>query len=243
MSNDRLASYRVFCRDCRGSFRRIARKAGDCDADDVASEAWLMAVDFDARGQAVDFEDAAFRDRLLAHLYQHFVRYNDRKIAAAQRFERDDDALPLLERLAAPTLDPLSSAMLDEDPGEIPMPSYRHSQAAAWARFISLRDGHMPTVARHLMISLSWCYRRYGRVLRLAESQWPLADALPVPPGEQPRAWRRCRAVRPPHQYSFDFDPVLALDTPAGHETGFTELAAPVPGTRKAASAALPWRH
>lgn len=215
MSKDRLASYQAFCNDCRSSLRRIARKAGDCDADDVACEAWLMAVAFEADGYDVDFADAGFRDRLLAHLYQHFVRYNDRKIAAAQRFEREDDAtLPLLERLAAPTPDPLSAAMQAEDHLDISMPSYRHSQAAAWANFISLRRGHMPTVARHLMISLSWCYRRYTRALRLAQTQWPLPDHLPVPPGEQPKAWRSCRAVRAAHQFSFDFDPVLALGVP-----------------------------
>ena len=221
MSKERLASYQVFCRDCRGDFRRIARKAGDCDADDVACEAWLMAAAFEAEGHEVDFEDAGFRHRLLAHLFQHFVRYNDRKIAAAQRFEREDDsALPLLERLAAPTLDPLSAVLLAEDHIDTPTPSYRHSQAAAWASFIALRGGHMPTVARHLMISVSWCYRRYTRALRLAETQWPLPDALPVPSGEQPGPWRRFRTVRPPHQFSFDFDPPLPLTMSSceGHE-------------------------
>jgi len=219
MSKDRLASYQAFCRDSSGSFRRIARKAGDCDADDIACEAWLMAVEFEAQGCAVDFEDAAFRDRLLAHLYQHFVRYNDRKVAAAQRFECEtDSALPLLERLAAPTPDPLSAALLAEDETDIAMPSYRHSQAAAWASFISLRAGHMPTVARHLMISVSWCYRRYTRALRLAETQWPLPDDLPKPLNEQPKPWRRYRAVRAPHQFNFDFDPVLPLDVPLSNE-------------------------
>ena len=215
MSDQRLVSYQAFCRDCGGDFRRIARKAGDCDADDVACEAWLTAAELEAQGHVVDFADADFRNRLLAYLYQRFVRYNDRKIAAAQRFEReDDDALPLLERLAAPTPDPLSVALLDEAHEDIPMPTYRHSQAAAWASFISMRGGHMPTVARHLMISLSWCYRRYTRALRLAQTQWPLPDAQPIPPGEQPRPWRRFRAMRPPHQFSFDFDPGLPLVSP-----------------------------
>jgi len=218
MPNDRLASYQAFCQDCRNGFRRIARRAGDCDAADIASEAWLMAIEFEADGHVVDFADASFRDRLLAHLYQRFVRYNDRKIAAAQRFESESgSAHPLLERLAAPTPDPLSVAMQIDDEGEVAMPSYRHSQAAAWASFIALRNGHMPTVARHLMISLSWCYRRYGRVLRLAQTQWPLPDALPVPPAEQPRAWRRHRVIHPPQQLSFDFDPVLPLGVPPGH--------------------------
>ncbi|WP_343821322.1 hypothetical protein ISN75_09545 [Dyella marensis] len=214
MTQDRLAAYQAFCRDCRGDFRRIARKAGDCDADDVACEAWLMAAAFEAGGAGVDFADADFRQRLLAHLFQHFVRYNDRRIAAALRFEVEDEALPLLERLAAPTPDPLSVALATEEHVDMPLPSYRHSQAAAWASFISVRGGHMPTVARHLMISLSWCYRRYTRALRLAETQWPLPDGLPVPPGEQPQPWRRYRAMRTPHQFSFDFDPVLALDVP-----------------------------
>lgn len=215
MSKERPASYQVFCRDCRDDFRRIARKAGDCDADDVACEAWLLAAAFEAEGCEVDFADADFRHRLLAYLFQHFVRYNDRKIAAAQRFERDDSARPLLERLAAPTLDPLSVALAAEDYVDTPTPSYRHSQAAAWVSFISQRGGHMPTVARHLMISESWCYRRYTRALRLAETQWPLPDALPVPVGEQPRPWRRFRAMRSPHQYSFDFDPGLPLIMPS----------------------------
>ena len=214
MTQDRLAAYQAFCRDCRGDFRRIARKAGDCDADDVACEAWLMAAAFAAGGTGVDFADTDFRQRLLAHLFQHFVRYNDRRIAAALRFEVEDEALPLLERLAAPTPDPLSVALATEEHVDMPLPSYRHSQAAAWASFISVRGGHMPTVARHLMISLSWCYRRYTRALRLAETQWPLPDGLPVPPGEQPQPWRRYRAMRTPHQFSFDFDPVLALDVP-----------------------------
>lgn len=223
MSKERLASYQVFCSECRGDFRRIARKAGDCDADDVASEAWLIAAKLEAEGYEVDFENADFRDRLLAYLFQRFVRYNDRKIAAAQRFEREDDsALPLLERLAAPTLDPLSVALAAEDYVDTPTPSYRHSQAAAWASFISLRGGHMPTVARHLMISESWCYRRYTRALRLAETQWPLPDAWPVPVGEQPRPWRRFRAMRSPHQYSFDFDPGLPLTVPSCEETALS---------------------
>jgi hypothetical protein len=211
MSRHHLGAYTAFCRDCRHDFRRIARKAQDCEADDVASQAWIVAFELEAEGLEVDFSSADFRKKLLSYLYQDFVRFGDRKVAYAKRFETDEESSgtrPLLEKLASPSLDPQALAMLDEDEIVDIIP-YRHSLAAAWVELVGRHGNHMPSIARHLMISLSWCRRCYRRAIWLAQTQQPLPDVLKVLAGEQPGPWRRYKITREPRQLSFDFDPKL----------------------------------
>lgn len=144
MSHDHLAAYTGFCRACRHDFRRIARDAKDCEADDVASQAWIVAFDLKADGLEVDFSNADFRKKLLSYLYQDFVRYGDRKVAYAKRFEADEEnsgTHPLLEKLAAPALDPLALAMIEEHKSADSIP-YRHSLGAAWAELVGRYGNH-----------------------------------------------------------------------------------------------------
>jgi hypothetical protein len=221
MNDARWAAYEKFRQSRRNDFRRIAYKAQGCEPSDVEAEAWIMAIDvFEAQGAQVDFENVDFQDRLIAYLYQAFTRYADPKIRYSQRFEASEEnagdergSRPLLERLAASTLDPLAQLIQHEDNSEVKERrfNYRHSQAAAWCHLIELYGNNVPALARHLMISQSWCYRRYANALQWMQRQHPLPDTLSIRMGEQPGPWRRFKAIRVPVQLSFDFELVLPL--------------------------------
>lgn len=109
MNDTRWAAYEKFRQARRGDFQRIAYKAQGCEPSDVEVEAWVMAMDvFEARGEQVDFENVDFQDRLIAYLYQAFVRYADPSIRYSQRFEASEKdagdeyrSRSLLERLPA----------------------------------------------------------------------------------------------------------------------------------------------
>lgn len=70
----------------------------------------------------------------------------------------------------------------------------------------------MPTVAEHLMISLSYCYQRCAHARQLAIHQHPIPpESLPDGAMFTPSAWRRFRLMREPIQLVLDFDEDRAL--------------------------------
>lgn len=89
---------------------------------------------------------------------------------------------------------------LDENP----------SLAAAYVQLLRRYDNRMRAVADHLLISVSYAYRRCGLARRLAIHQ----EHIPLPaPGSSfvPGPWRHYRIRRAPRQLAFDFDETLAF--------------------------------
>lgn len=204
----------------RRDLARIARATGgEQQREDVAQEAWLMAEPLAARYQRpVDFDDPAFVDLLLRHLYQALVRYTELNLRLAVRLDHgnghDDDAgAPhwLMDRLPSDGgRDPLSCLVEAEEATRAPDLDAPHSSlAGAW--IVLLRDcGNTAAVAASLLISISHTYRCRARAEMLARVQ----HAIPLTP---PRSaaelgpWRRHRATRVPQQLAFDFEgPLLA---------------------------------
>ncbi len=202
-------------------FARIARATGgEQQREDVAQEAWLMAGTVAARhGRAIDFDDPAFADLLLRHLYQALVRYTELNVRRAVRLDHGrsgDDAYDaphwLMNRLAADGGgDPLSHLTATEDAATAPDIDAPHpSLAGAWVILLRDCDNRMPIVAARLLISVSHCRRCRAKAEMLARFQ----HAIPLAPPRsavQLGPWRRYRATRTPRQLAFDFDgPLLA---------------------------------
>lgn len=210
-----LAAFQAFLKDRKSDLTRIVHHAKDCELADVHSQAWLTAVDqLAGRGEVVDFRDLAFQTLLISFLYQHFVRYDDRHLRYSVRFEqaREDDSghrsHSLLERLTGEdAMDPLATLLAGEAQVDAPSePGCHLSQASAWLYLLRLYDHRMKTVAQHLLISLSWCYRCHAKAIWLAQTQRPLPDSLSGKTDALAvRPWRRFRQERAPVQLSFDF--------------------------------------
>ncbi|MEI2431420.1 hypothetical protein RDV84_11675 [Lysobacter yananisis] len=185
---------------------------------DVVNEAWVMANTMATRLRLpIDFGDPEFRNLLLSHLYQHLVRYTDVNVRRAIRLDhacRDDDssgaAHPLLNSLASDDgHDPLSLLLAVEAK---PLPpseaNEQHSLASAYLTLLDHFGNRMRHVARHLLISLSYAYRRCAHARQVTARQHALLLAPPAPASSL-RAWRRARAARMPRQLEFDFEEKL----------------------------------
>lgn len=201
--------------------RRISsRTQGEYELSDVISEAWVMACDLrDRKGIAVDFLERSFQDLLISHLYQHFVRYTEKNVRYAVRL---DHAAPGDEQDGPHPL----THMLASDDGQHPLAmliaqetqSARKAEiddccslASAYVRLLQHFDNKMPAVARHLLISTSYAYRRRARAWLLASCQNSLVLRA-VDKDFIPRPWRRFRVQRIPFQRPFDFDEKLPLE-------------------------------
>lgn len=108
------AAFERFTRAHRDDLRRISRHTnGESSMGDVQSEAWLMLHALADKGKPVDLDAPADVRRLLAHLYQHLVRYTELQVRHAVRLDHSPDGdeqtpHPLALRLAAqPHFDPL----------------------------------------------------------------------------------------------------------------------------------------
>lgn len=96
---------RCFCK-LGSDLIHLMHHAKDCELADVHSQAWLMAMDrLAGRGETVDFRHPGFQDLLISFLYQHFVRYDDRRLRYSVRFEQaqDDDSGHCLRSFAGAT--------------------------------------------------------------------------------------------------------------------------------------------
>ncbi|MET4729225.1 hypothetical protein ABIE09_003038 [Lysobacter enzymogenes] len=208
---------------------------------DVVNEAWLMADTLATRSSiSIDFGDPAFRSLLLSHLYQHLVRYTDLNVRRAVRLDHaigDDDAPgaahPLFNALASDDgRDPLALLLAAEAmPAPVSLANERHSLASAYLTLLDHFRNRMRCVARHLLISVSYAYRRCADARLITAHQHALLLAPPASVSAL-RAWRRERAIRAPRQLEFDFEEKL-LPCPA-HEarekavrTSFTQVAVP----------------
>ncbi len=166
-----------------------------------------------ARGHALDFSCDADCELLLSHLYQKLVRYGETNVRYAVRLDHfdDDDGTdaglhPLMRSLAGPPSDdPIHAAIAADDEATAEQRLRGHgSAAAAYVELLRRYDNRMRDVAEFLLISISHCYRCYGRVLRQAGVQspmtgWRTGATLAL------RPWRAYRLQRPWEQLALTF--------------------------------------
>lgn len=213
-------AFNQFVARWKRKLRGIAHKtAGEQQYEDVVQEAWLMARTLRADdGRPLDLRDEAHQQRLLAHLYQHIVRYTEVTVRHAVRLEHappgcDDggDLHPLARTLASnagrTVLDELLAREADQS---LESELQAHgSLAAAYVHLLRHFDDRMDAVADHLRISVSYAYRRCAQARCLAAH----LQHISIPgSGRLPGPWRRYRLIRQPIQLSFDFDEELPLD-------------------------------
>lgn len=207
--------FQRFLREHEKSLKRIASHTRrEHTYDDVVNEAWLMADTLAAReGIVVDFGDIVFQQRLLSHLYQHLVRYTELNVRRAVRLDHspggDADpgaAHPLSNRLTSEDSDdPLSLLLaMEAGPGPPARANEQHSQASIYLTLLNHLDNRMSRVARHLLISPSYAYRRFAIARLITANQHALLFAPPASAAAL-RPWRRERAERIPRQLEFDF--------------------------------------
>lgn len=204
----------------RRDLQRISRHTrGESSLGDVQAEAWLMIDTLARKGVVIDLEEPEHQSLLIAHLYQHLVRYAELQVRHAVRLDHapggeDGQTHPLMNLLAAEGhYDPVvalmeaeaqAQAALDEDPAA------HQSLAGAYLYLLRRFDNRMKEVADHLMISVSYCYRRCAHARCLAVHQQVLPSAA-NDTNFVPGAWRRFRILRIPVQLAFDFDADMVL--------------------------------
>lgn len=207
------ASFARFLEHRGSDLRRISRHTrGESSIGDVQSEAWLLLVDMQAKGTALDLDDPQHQKLLISHLYQQLVRYTELQVRNAVRLDHapsgEPDAMHPLAHLlaAAPHYDPaIALIQAEEARATLPEPDAHHSQASAYVSLLRMFDNRMKDVADHLMISLSYCYYRCRFAKLLAVHQKPLPSTL-ADAVFTPKPWRRFRIVRPHIQLVLDFD-------------------------------------
>jgi hypothetical protein len=182
----------------------------------VQAEAWLMLATLQDKGITLDLDVPGHQALLISHLYQHLVRYTELNVRNAVRLDHapngeEGEVHPLSHLLAADAYyDPVMALMHAEDQGQSALErslSAHPSMAAAYLYLLRYFNNQMVAVADHLMISLSYCYRRckHARLLAIHQEALP-ATAMASDPDFVPGAWRRFRLSRTPIPLSFDFD-------------------------------------
>lgn len=215
-------SFGRFLKQCAAALKRISRHSrGEFALDDVHSEAWVMWRTMGANGRSLDLAVPQDQETLIARLYQQLVRYTELNVRNAVRLDHSpgdaDEPHPLAHRLSAGEQhDPLV-ALLEAEQAlgrNLAEPTAGESLAGAYLHLLRRFDNRMAEVAAHLLISVSYCYRRCAHARCLAAFQQPLppgaldarsASASVIGP------WRRFRMMRVPVQLCFDFEGDVSL--------------------------------
>jgi hypothetical protein len=219
MTNDAFVQ---FAKKYRGKFQRIAAATRrELEPDDVMSEAWMLTKEWELAGTPIRFDDSAYVDKLFSHLYPKLVTYADKKIRNGVRLDHweygDDpetDSHPLMNRLVAAEGDqPLEALLALEAAAEQPPePGPHETRASAYLFLMQRYDNCMRDVARHLMISLSYCYYRLNEAREMVSRQCALPDTVGQSAnGFIPGPWRSFRLIRPWVQMELDLMPTADL--------------------------------
>ncbi|MDO8942167.1 MAG: hypothetical protein Q8N17_03990 [Burkholderiaceae bacterium] len=217
MTADCACAFARFLVDKKKDIQRIARATrGEYEPSDVESEAWLLAQRLpQTKGWTVDFTDGRQQDKFLSYLYQELVRYTELVVRHAVRLDHKpggdagDDPHPLVNILASDEgHDPLATLLLAEAAQlQAAEPDAHHSLAAAYLWLLRRLNNDMRQLAQHLLISLSYCYRRMARARMLAVIQQPLPPTIADQAGcFVPKPWRKERMQRIPVQLVLDLD-------------------------------------
>lgn len=193
----RVEGYEAFLERHARSFKRISGASkGEWQADDVRQEAWRLGFDIGVRlGRPLALGNPDDESLLLAHLYQHCVRYGETTVRYAQRLDQaldGDDENPLKKRLVADGgIHPATLLEVTETEDPEPPGAY-HSVAAGWVWLLRRFGQRMQDVADFLLISPSWSYACCRRAVHLARSQWPLPHEMNADRGEHAlQPWRK----------------------------------------------------
>ncbi|MBR8653497.1 hypothetical protein KDH83_09285 [Achromobacter sp. Marseille-Q0513] len=224
MHSSTYAAFECFLKQCGTALRRIASHTrGEYTVEDVQGAAWVLAEELKAsKSVAIAFEDPTYQQMLIRFLYQQLVRYTETQVRHAVRLDHwhhgDDpghDQHPLMRKLSADSgSDPLVAILARENEDLAlqidPLP--HESRAAAYLHLMRRFDNRMREVAKHLLISLSYCYYRYNEAKSFARCQTPLSsEGMWVPDEFLPRGWRSFRATRPWKQMELDLGDVANL--------------------------------
>jgi len=207
-------NFRQFTILKEADLKHIARATrGEYRLDDVIHEAWLMAYDLGiAQGKPLDLLNSDSQYKLLSHLFQHLVRYTERKVRNAVRLdhapagsEDDGGAHPLSYLLASNDGRDTLDELIGEETGlatERELASHG-SLAAAYVYLLRHFDNKMATVANHLRISRSHAYRCCAKARQMSVC----ATHIPIPIDEHflPGPWRSFRLHRRQTQLVLDF--------------------------------------
>jgi hypothetical protein len=220
MAGPEDAAFEQFALQRKKDLQRIARHTrGEYQFSDVVNEAWVVAHELPAgKGVAVDLLNVASQNLVLSHVYQHLVRYAEQNVRRAVQLDhapgggdQDGDAHPLTYLLISDDgRDPLALLIEHETASNVDLEVDGHaSLAAAYVRLLRRFDNRMRAVAEHLLISVSYAYRRCAQARLLAVHQVPVPFA--VGDAFVPGPWRPFRLCRRPVQLAFDFDEELPL--------------------------------
>lgn len=215
-------SFDRFLKQCAEALKRISRHSrGEFALEDVRSEVWVMWRTLMASGRSLDLTVAQDQETLIARLYQHLVRYTELNVRNAVRLDHApgdaDEPHPLAHLLSAGEHhDPLVALIEAEqarsrDRAE---PTAGESLAGAYLHLLRRFDNRMAEVAAHLLISVSYCYRRCAEARCLAAFQQPLPSEALNARGDSASMtgpWRRFRMMRAQVQLCFDFEGDVSL--------------------------------
>lgn len=204
------------------ALKRISRHSrGEFALEDVRSEAWLMWRTLAAGGRSLDLADPQDQETLIARLYQQLVRYTELNVRNAVRLDHApgdaDEPHPLAYLLSAGEHhDPLVALLEIEEARikDVAEPTASESLAGAYLHLLRRFDNRMAEVAAHLLISVSYCYRRCAEARYLAAFQQPLPPEALTARGattSMTGPWRRFRMLRAPVQLCFDFESDASL--------------------------------
>jgi hypothetical protein len=209
-------SFAEFLDSHRKDLLRISRATrGEASLEDVQAEAWLLIADLGSKGLRIDLRLAEHQQLVLARLYQHLVRYTELNVRYAIRLDhspggQEGEVHPLAHLLAADERsDPIVALMHAQDQMNIDpeVLSPHRSLAGAYLYLLDHLNNQMDALAEHLLISLSYCYRRCSHARVLATHQQPLpASAMPKDETFIPSAWRQFRLQRQQEQLNLDLE-------------------------------------
>lgn len=181
----------AFLSNRSGDLRRIAgRTRGELSAEDLRSEAWIMAIEIaHKRGWPFDFSDGDDQDTLFAWMHNRFVKYAEKVVRHAVKLDRnwDDEASEqtgavLARLLTAPIeSDPQVRERLQEEQHEmVSIVRVSYSEAAAYVVLLIRVDWHADDLAALLRITIETLRRRLRVSGLLARVQPSLFDGVDV---------------------------------------------------------------